>query len=35
MDDYISNEFKKWLIENGFFDVPASINYHGAYTTYR
>lgn len=32
MDDYISNELKKWLIGNGFFDVPASINYHGAYT---
>lgn len=32
MKDYISVEFKNWLIVNGFFDAPASINYHGAYT---
>lgn len=32
MNDYISDEFKNWLIKNKFFDAPASINYHGAYT---
>lgn len=32
MDNYISEEFKNWLIDNRFFDAPASINYHGAYT---
>lgn len=32
MDNYISKEFKEWLVDNRFFDVPASINHHGAYT---
>lgn len=31
MDNYISEEFKKWLIENGFFKAPASVNHHGTY----
>ena len=31
MDDKISNEFKKWLADNGFFTQPASTKYHGAY----
>lgn len=29
--DKISKEFKKWLIEKGFFTQPASTKYHGAY----
>lgn len=29
--DKISNEFYKWLIQNGFFTQPASTKYHGAY----
>ena len=29
--DKISNEFKKWLTDNGFFTQPASTKYHGAY----
>lgn len=31
MDDKLSNEFKKWLSDNGFFTQPASTKYHGAY----
>lgn len=31
MNPYVSEEFKKWLIENGFFTAPASIHHHGAY----
>ncbi len=29
--DKISNEFKRWLTDNGFFTAPASTKYHGAY----
>lgn len=32
MNPYVSEEFKKWLIENGFFTAPASIHHHGAYS---
>ena len=32
MNPYVSEEFKGWLIENGFFTAPASIHHHGAYT---
>ena len=31
MGDRVSKEFKKWLMENGFFTAPASTVYHGAY----
>ena len=31
MGDRVSKEFKKWLMENGFFTAPASTKYHGAY----
>jgi 23S rRNA maturation-related 3'-5' exoribonuclease YhaM len=29
--DVLPKEFKKWLIQNGFFTQPASTKYHGAY----
>lgn len=29
---YVPDEFRTWLISNGFFEKPASINHHGAYT---
>lgn len=32
MHPYISDDFKSWLIENCFFDAPASTTYHGAYS---
>lgn len=32
MNPYVSEEFKGWLIENGFFTAPASIHHHGAYS---
>lgn len=32
MNPYISEDFKSWLIENGFFTAPASLNHHGAYS---
>ena len=31
MHDYVSPEFREWLIENGFFTAPASTKYHGSY----
>lgn len=31
MHPYVSTKFYQWLIENGFFVVPASRKYHGAY----
>lgn len=31
MNDMVSPEFKKWLVDNGFFEVPASTKYHGNY----
>lgn len=32
MNPYVSKEFRNWLIANGFFTAPASIQHHGAYT---
>ena len=32
MGKYVSDEFRDWLISNGFFEKPASIKHHGAYT---
>lgn len=32
MNPYVSEEFKEWLIESGFFTAPASIHHHGAYS---
>lgn len=32
MGKYVSDEFRDWLIKNGFFEKPASIKHHGAYT---
>ena len=32
MGKYVSDEFRDWLITNGFFEKPASIKHHGAYT---
>ena len=32
MGNYVSDEFRDWLISNGFFEKPASIKHHGAYT---
>lgn len=32
MGKYVSDEFREWLISNGFFEKQASINHHGAYT---
>ena len=32
MRDYVSEDFKTWLLENRFFDKPASLSYHGAYS---
>ena len=29
--DFISDEFKTYLLKNGFFSAPASTKYHGAY----
>lgn len=31
MHDYVSPEFREWLIINGFFTAPASTKYHGSY----
>lgn len=31
MHPYVSEKFLTWLIENGFFDAPASTKYHGSY----
>ena len=31
MNFKLTDEFKDWLIENGFFTAPASTKYHGAY----
>ena len=31
MNSYVPEDFKKWLIENGFFTAPASIHHHGVY----
>lgn len=28
---YVTDGFKQWLIDNGFFTAPASINHHGKY----
>lgn len=28
MNPYVSEEFKEWLIESGFFTAPASIHHH-------
>ena len=32
MYPYVSAEFLTWLIENKFFDMPASVKYHGCHT---
>lgn len=32
MGKYIPDEFREWLIRNGFFQKPPSIHHHGAYT---
>lgn len=32
MNPYVTEEFRTWLIKNGFFKAPASIHHHGAYT---
>ena len=29
---YVSSEFKRWLVDNGFFVKPAAISHHGNYT---
>ena len=31
MYPYVSDKFLTWLIDNGFFDAPASTKYHGSY----
>ena len=31
LGDFISDEFKTYLLKNGFFSAPASTKYHGAY----
>ena len=31
MKNKLSNDFKWWLSDNGFFDAPASTKYHGAH----
>ena len=30
-DGIVSKEFKQWLMQNGFFNAPASTKYHGNY----
>ena len=30
-ENFIDKNFRKWLIENGFFTAPASTKYHGNY----
>ena len=32
MYPYVSAEFLTWLIDNHFFDMPASVKYHGCHT---
>ena len=32
MKNYVSKEFKQWLIANDFFTASASIHHHGAYS---
>lgn len=32
MKNYVPEEFRQWLITNGFFTAPASIHHHGAYS---
>lgn len=31
MGEFVPDEFRAWLIENGFFDHPASKDHHGVY----
>ena len=32
MNPYVPEDFRKWLIDEGFFDAPASIRHHGKYS---